>query len=206
MKVISIVNQKGGVGKTTVAVNLATGLALRKHKVLLIDADPQGSIVHWQSVSGKKSFDVKHYPKDDIHKELPSVTGYEYVIIDSPPATREVTRSILVSADMVILPVGPSPLDLWSATETIDLIREAQKFNRTLKGKILISKKIPNTRIGREVREVLEGYGLDVLDTEISQRIAYVESMIAGESVLTYIPDSESAREITALTKEIERG
>lgn len=203
MKIISIVNQKGGVGKTTIAVNLATGLALRKNKVLLIDADLQGSVLQWQSISGKKSFDVNHYPKDNLHNELPSIKGYQYIVIDSPPATKEVTRSILVSSDIVIIPVGPSPLDLWSANETISLIKEAQKFNKKLKAKILISKKIPNTRIGREVREALEGYGLEVMETEISQRIAYVESMIAGESVLTFIPDSESAKEITALTKEI---
>jgi cellulose biosynthesis protein BcsQ len=80
--------------------------------------------------------------------------------------------------------------------------------NKKLKGKILIAKKIPNTRIGREFRDALDGFGLEVMDTEISQRISYVESMIAGESVITYRPDSESAREIISLTKEIisERG
>lgn len=204
MKVIAILNQKGGTGKTTVAVNLSTGMAVKRHKVLLIDADPQGSVLQWQSITGNSPFDVTHYPRGDFHRIIEDMAkGYQYVIVDGPPGTGEVTRSILVSADMVIIPVGPSPLDIWSASETVELVKDAQTVNTRLKVKILISKKIPNTRIGREVREALGGYGFDILNTEVSQRIAYVESMIAGESVITYSPNSEACREILALTDEV---
>lgn len=209
MKVIAILNQKGGTGKTTVAVNLSTGIAVKRHKVLLVDADPQGSVLQWQAITGNSPFDVTHYPYGDFHRAiLDMAKGYQYVIVDGPPGTGEITRSILVSANMVIIPVGPSPLDIWSASETAELVKDARKVNTRLKVKILISKKIPNTRIGREVREALGGYGFDILNTEVSQRVAYVESMIAGESVLTYSPNSEAGREMLALTDEImnERG
>jgi len=204
MRAISVLNQKGGTGKTTIAVNLATGIASKGYKVLLVDADPQGSVLQWQAIANNKTFDVTHYPKDDLHKVMGDmVRGYQYAIVDGPPGTGGITRSILVSSDTVILPIGPSPLDIWSAGETVALIREARKINRKLTGKILIARKIPNTRIGREIREALDGYGLSILNTEISQRIAFVESMIAGLSVITYSPSSEAAREILALTDEI---
>jgi len=134
--------------------------------------------------------------------------GFDYIIIDGPPGVMGITKSILVSSDEVILPIGPSPLDLWSANETISLIKEAQGVHPKLKARILISKKIPNTRIGKEIRDALEGYGLKVMKAEISQRVSYIEAMIAGQSVLDYKPDSESAKEIMDLTKEIlnERG
>jgi chromosome partitioning protein len=208
MKVISILNQKGGCGKTTIAVNLSKGIAVRRHKVMLIDADPQGSILNWKGVAGEHSFQITHYTRDDIHKVIPDMKGYDYIVIDSPPGVLGVTKSILVSSDEVILPVGPSPLDLWSVNETIGLIKEAQGVHPKLKARILISKKIPNTRIGREVRDALDGYGLKVMTAEISQRVSYVEAMIAGQSVLDYKPDSEAAAEIQALTKEVlnERG
>ena len=208
MKVISILNQKGGCGKTTIAVNLSKGIAVKRYKVMLIDADPQGSILNWQSISGEHSFQITHYTRDDIHKVIPDIKGYDYIVIDSPPGVLGVTKSILVSSDEVILPVGPSPLDLWSVNETISLIKEAQWVHQKLRGRILISKKIPNTRIGKEIRDALEGYGLKVMRSEISQRVSYVEAMIAGQSVLDYKPDSEAAKEIMDLTKEIlnERG
>lgn len=203
LKILSVVNQKGGVGKTTIAVNLSKGLAVKGLKVLLVDADPQGSVLQWQSIADDKSFDVIHYTRDDLHRAIPGMKGYQYIVIDAPPGSTEITRSIIISSDIVILPVGPSPLDIWSAGETIQLVQEAKGINKRIKGKILVSKKIPNTRIGREVRDALEGKGLSVLHTEISQRVAYVEAFIAGESVLTFRPGSEAAKEIEGLTKEI---
>ena len=208
MKVIAILSQKGGCGKTTIAVNLSKGIAVKRHKVMLIDADSQGSILNWKGIAGEHSFQITHYTRDDIHKVIPEMKGFDYIIIDGPPGVMGITKSILVSSDEVILPIGPSPLDLWSANETISLIKEAQKVHPKLKARILISKKIPNTRIGKEIRDALEGYGLKVMKAEISQRVSYIEAMIAGQSVLDYKPDSESAKEIMDLTKEIlnERG
>jgi chromosome partitioning protein len=204
--IISLVNQKGGVGKTTIAINLAYCLSEMGHKVLLIDGDPQGSCLQYQGITDSKTFDVIHHPEADIHKRINELAkGYRYTVIDAPPGTGDITLSILLASNLAIIPITPSPLDIWSSEEIDELIREARKHNRKLRGKLLISKKIVGTTPGREAREALKRYRLGIIETEMNQRIVYVKSLIAGQSVLEYAPGSEAAREIRNLCKEITR-
>ncbi len=204
MKVIALINIKGGVGKTTTAVNLSHCLAIRGHKVLLIDGDPQGSVIRWQTISGENSFDVTHYPKDTFHKDIDSLTkGYQYVVIDAPPGTGDISLSILMVSNLAVIPVGPSLLDIWSTEEAVSLVRQAREYNKKLRGNILICKKIVGTTPGREAREALQTYKMKVLETEISQRIAYVKAMIEGVPVLEYDPNSEASKEVLSLCDEI---
>jgi chromosome partitioning protein len=202
--IISLVNQKGGVGKTTIAVNLAACLAMRGYRMLLIDADPQGSVLQWRSIEDNQIFDVKHFPKPLTRSDVKTLArGYRHVVMDGPPATGDITRSILTVSNLAIVPVGPSPLDLWSSKDTVSLIEEAGKVNRSLKGKLLICRKIACTRVGREAREAMETYPIEVFKSEISQRIAFVEAMISGLSVLQSAPGSEAAFEIRSLCEEV---
>lgn len=176
------------------------------HKVLLVDGDPQGSCLQWQSISDNKAFDVVHHPEADIHKTIKELSkGYRHTVIDAPPGTGDITLSILLASTLSIIPVTPSPLDIWSSEEIDDLIKEARKHNRKLKGKILISKKIVGTTPGREARKALKRYRLGIFEQEIHNRIGYVKSLISGQSVLEYEPNSEAAKEITSLCKEITR-
>lgn len=202
--IISIVNQKGGVGKTTLAVNVAGASAENGRRVLLIDTDPQGSVLQWNSVNEKSSFEVKHHP-EPISEPIARTYAREYqdVIIDSPPALEGITRATLRISDLGIIPITPSPLDIWSAKETILMIREESEKNRNLRVRLLVYRKIPGTRIAKEVRQALEVYDLPVIETEITQRIACVEAMIAGLSVIDYAPGSKAAQEIRQLLKEI---
>ena len=202
--IISLVNQKGGVGKTTIAINLSSCLASIGHRVLLVDGDPQGSCLQWQGIAGNNSFDVIHHPEASFHKDIESLSkGYRYVIVDAPPGTGDTTLSILLTSNLAIIPVGPSPLDIWSCLDTVALISEAREHNRKLKGKLLICKKVVGTTPGREAREALKLYKMGILKTEIGHRIAFVKAMIGGLSVLDYEPKSEASSEIKNLCKEI---
>ena len=202
--ITSLVNQKGGVGKTTIAVNMTSRLSQGKQRFLLIDADPQGSVLQWQSITQNTNFDVLHHPSPTFHRDIKELAqGYNHVVIDAPPATGQITRSILIISHLAIVPICPSPLDIWSGKETVSLIREAKQHNPKLKARLLISKRIPTTRIGREARQALESYKLPIFRAEICQRIAYVEAMIAGLSVLEYAPSSEAAAEIKSLCTEL---
>lgn len=202
--IISLVNQKGGVGKTTMAVNLAGGLAGEGLRVGLVDADPQGSVLQWAAVAPEHGFEVIHRPDATLFDAARSLRRRkDAVVIDAPPALGEITRSALRASTLAVLPVGPSPLDIWSTKETVELVEQAGKRNRRFSARFLICRKIVNTRIGREAREAVGTYGLAPFDTEICQRVAYVEAMVAGRTVFDYAPVGEAAREMRGLCHEV---
>lgn len=203
--IISLLNQKGGVGKTTLAVHLATALAKRGARVLMVDADPQGSGLDWSaSRTGDSLFPVIGLPKPTIHRELPILAAdYTHVIIDGPPRVYDVARSAIMASDLVLIPVQPSPYDVWAAKEIVDLLSEATAFKENLKRAFVINRKIVNTAIGRDVTEALAEYDLPVLKSEICQRVSFAESAAQGQTVLETDPESIASREISALVKEV---
>src|SRR6516164_9416857 len=151
--IVSFLNQKGGVGKTTLAIHVADALARRNKRVLLVDADPQGSALDWAAARrGESLFPVAGLPRASIHKELPTLAhGYDVVIIDGPPRVYDVARSAIMASDLVLVPVQPSPYDVWASAEIVQLVREAQQFKEKLKCAFVINRKIANTAIGRDV-------------------------------------------------------
>jgi len=204
-KVIAILNQKGGVGKTTIAVHLATALSRQNLKVLLLDADPQGSALDWSAArKDPPAFPVAGLPKASIHKELPALAvNYDYVVIDGPPRVYDVARSAIMASDLVIVPVQPSPYDVWAAKEIIDLLEEASVYKPSLKKVFVINRKIANTAIGRDVVEALRDYPLPVLRHTLCQRVPFAESATQGLTVYELDPDMLASREMTELANEI---
>ncbi len=151
-----------------------------------------------------KTFDVIHHPGDNLHVDIRKMSkGYQYVIIDAPPGISQVTYSILLSSNLAIVPVEPSPLSDWTGSTIVSLIKESQKYNDRLEGRLLVSRKVVGTAVGRRAREFLEAYGPGLLDAEICQRTDYVKSLIEGVSVMQYAAGREAAKEIKRLCDEI---
>lgn len=204
--IISVINQKGGVGKTTLAISLAAAFAARKHRVQLIDADPQGSALDWIAVRGEDApFTAVGIPKPILHLELPKLAkDYDIMIIDGPPRIYEVARSAVMASDAVLIPVLPSQFDVWAAEESIKLLQECVVYKERLKGAFVINRRIANTAIGRDVAKALKQYPLPVLRSTVCQRVAFAESA-RGRTVLELDPDSAASKEIHALAKEVQK-
>ena len=203
--IVAFLNQKGGVGKTTLAVHIATAFAQRGRKVLLVDADPQGSSLDWSaSRQIEPLFPVIGLPTKTLHKEMPAhLANYDDIIIDGPPRVNELARSAIIAADVVIVPIQPSPYDVWAAKEIVDLLSEAAVFKETQKSAFVINRKIVNTAIGRDVVEALASYQLPVLNAQISQRVTFAESATQGSTVLEVAPQSAASTEINRLADEL---
>ena len=212
--IISIANQKGGVGKSTIAFNLGVALANSKHAVFVVDADPQSTISMWakartrhesNKINPNITFTETPWTPEEILK-LSQKQNYEFVIIDCGPANNKAAKAALVVSNLTIIPISPSPLDINSARSTIELIEEGASRGAT-KSKVylLISKKIVGTNLAKEARDTCQMLKLPILKTEISQRIALCESAITGQSVLEYAPNSMAAEEFIALEKEVKK-
>ena len=203
--IISFLNQKGGVGKTTLAIHVADALSRRQKRVLLVDADPQGSALDWAAArQGEPLFPVAGLPRPSIHKELPALAkGFDVVIIDGPPRVYDVARSAIMASDLVLVPVQPSPYDVWAAKEIIDLMGEAMVFKPDLKSAFAINRKIVNTALGRDVVDALADYPIPVLQSAICQRVALAESAARGQTVFETVPNHPSGGELLTLVDEI---
>lgn len=204
--IIGVLNQKGGVGKTTIAVNLAATFAKDGLRVLLVDADPQGSALAWSSArEAEPLFPVIGMAKPTLHRDLPEVAkNYDVVLIDGAPRVNELGRAAIMASDLVLIPVQPSPYDVWAATETVQLIREAQTFRPDIKSAFVINRKITNTAIGRDVTAALAQFeDVPVLEASLTQRVIYAESAGQGLAVIEVNESSEGAREILRLSRAI---
>ena len=204
--IIGVLNQKGGVGKTTIAVNLAATFAKEGLRVLLVDADPQGSALAWSSArEAEPLFPVIGMAKPTLHRDLPEVAkNYDVVLIDGAPRVNELGRAAIMASDLVLIPVQPSPYDVWAATETVQLIREAQTFRSDIKSAFVINRKITNTAIGRDVTAALAQFeDVPVLDASLTQRVIYAESAGQGLAVIEVNESSEGAREILRLARTV---
>lgn len=204
MQVISVINQKGGVGKTTVATHLATALRLDGHSVLLVDSDPQGSARDWAAVQEDHPLSVVGMDRPTIERDLKSIAPVDFVIIDGAPQAADLAVSAIKASDFVLIPVQPSPYDIWATADLVELVRQRIEItDGKLQAAFVVSRAITGTNIGKEVSGVLEGYELPILVSRVHQRVNYASSAASGSTVLEDQPESEGAKEMIQLAREI---
>lgn len=203
--IFGFLNQKGGVGKSTLSICLAASLARTGARVLLIDADPQGSALDWAAArQGKQLFTVVGFPRPSIHKEIGQMgQGYDHIVIDGPPRVTDLARSAIMASDVVVIPVQPSPYDIWAAEEVVKLIDEARIYKENIKSVFLVNRKITNTAIGRDVREALAAYPVHVLDASVAQRVVFAEAAAQGQAIFEIDPNGPAVAEIEAVAAEL---
>jgi len=206
MKVIAVLNQKGGSGKTTIATHLARALQLDGADVLLVDSDPQGSARDWAAVREDQPLTVVGIDRPTIDRDLKNVARKDFVVIDGAPQAADLAVSAIKAANFVLIPVQPSPYDIWATADLVELVKQRiEVTDGRLQAAFVVSRAIKGTRIGAEVTDALSGYGLPVLAARITQRVIYPGTAAVGTTVMETEPDGDAAAEIRALAGEIKQ-
>lgn len=201
MKVISFINPKGGSGKTTSVINVATSLVRSGHTVAVVDTDPQMSLTNWNA-AGKAVFSVFTADSEkDVYQVRKELKDFDYVVIDGAGSLSVITSAAVMMSDLVIIPVSPSPLD-FSASGTVVTVLEAQAYNRPVEARFLITRKVSNASMLALLKTSIENTGIERFKTAIGNRQTYVKTLVDGDTVFDS-KDSAAKGEIEILTKEI---
>ena len=208
--IVGFLNHKGGVGKTTLALHVAGAWAAQGKRIVVVDADSQGSALDWSEQRAKEGltrlFDVLGLARDTLHVEVPEIArDVHHVVIDGSSHAAALMRSAMLAADLVLVPAQPSPFDGWAAGETLRLLQEAQRFRPQLIARFVLNRCIARSLIASETAAVLAKYDPPALAARIGQRVAFADAARTGRLVSEMPRGEPATREVAALAAEIER-
>lgn len=187
-RIITVANQKGGSGKTCVSMVLAASLSHRGHKSLVVDADPQGTATQWAGSAPE----AKPFPatvislagaKGKLHQMIkPLVNDYAYIVIDCPPSVDEqASQSALLVSDVCLMPLQPTPSDMWATVGIVKLVEKAQTLNEELKA-FVVANRVTSSSLGKQVLSVMAENNVTLLDSRLGNRTSFQESTIIGST------------------------
>jgi len=217
MLTVAVLQQKGGSGKTTLAINLAAAAHLDGDRALVVDMDRQASAFDWSAARQDGSpLDGLSVVKADKAMALPRFKeiahGYDYVFLDGPPRLGDVTQSAAVAADVAVLPIQPGPFDFWAVAETLESLDQADQIREQLgrppiRRVFVLNRASTNTRLAREAAAAAELHKAGgELAGVVHQRIAFPDAASRGESVLTSSSTQAAADDIQRLWRKVKGG
>lgn len=199
MRAVSVLSEKGGAGKTTIAVNLASSFHLEGVSTLVVDADPQGTARDWGAASDADTPAVAGVDRGSIRDDVPRLgERFELVVIDGAPRLQETYVDAVTVSDLVLVPVRPSAADIWSAETIVDVCQA-----RSTPVAFVVSQQIVGTALADQIQGALQSFDVPVMDARTSQRVAYTEALGAGQSVLQYDAGGKADEEVNALHDEV---
>lgn len=207
LMIISILNQKGGTGKTTLAVNVVREYKLRGLDSLLVDSDSQGSALRWHERSNGELIDLTCLPVTTMDKDIIKFTkNYNRIVIDGIPSMSALTLCAVKAANVILIPVQPSCYDIWATEDLVRLVKERIEMTEgKTRAAFIVSRMIKGTNIGKEVYGQLETLGLPVFKSGTTQRVAYAATVNYGHSVVDAEGKSlDAKKEIELIVNEIE--
>jgi chromosome partitioning protein len=205
-RIIAVINQKGGTGKTTLALNLAAGLA-RRGSTHLVDADPQRSISQWIGMaSGYASLPPVAQPGADAYATITRLAqSHRYVVVDCPPAVQgELVAAVMRAAHIVLIPVLPSPIDLWASVDMAAAVSGARRHNPGLRACLVLNQLESRNALSRAMREAVAEFDVPVLQAGMQRRAAYRSAAVEGTSVYGLGMRAQTAvTDIEAIIEEV---
>jgi len=198
--VISSLHSKGGVGKSTVALCIADALYQDGSSVLVLDTDPQGTASAWsQAQEGDGAMVVGAPSAEKLEHELERLgASYDAVVIDGSAQLKAATGSVIRLSDLVLIPIQPSPADIWATGNIVTLIKDRQEVVGQPAAGFVLNCVVAGTNVAEDVNVLLEDMGLPILG-RLHRRVAFVEALVTGETPLTYKPSGKAAQEVEAL-------
>jgi chromosome partitioning protein len=206
--IISILNQKGGVGKTTLAVNLARAYTKAGVSTILVDSDSQGSAQRWHERGNGELIDMTCLAMNTLDKDvLKYKDRYDRIIIDGIPRVSPLTGCSIRAADLILIPVQPSEWDIWSTNDIVPIIKDRIEMTEgKLKAFFVVSRKIVGTLLGRKINEELLKMDLPVLESGTCQRVDYIKCIKNGLTVLDgEYYGKEACKEVEQILEEVEK-
>jgi chromosome partitioning protein len=202
-RIVTVTQQKGGAGKTTLAAHLAVAWARAGHKVGVVDIDPQASLTKWFAERARAKdatpIDLRCVAGWRVQGEVDKLAkGVDIILIDSPPHAETESKIAVRAANLVLVPAQPSPMDLWATKTTLDLARSEKR-----PAMVVLNRMPARGKLADQMRGKFIELGAPVASAQLGSRVAFAAALLEGLGICEHAPSSAAAVEMGALADEV---